>query len=47
MNSTFNRMKQHFAISIPENMKILPTPYWIPKMHKSPIGYIFKYANKQ
>ena len=47
MNSTYNRIKLHFSMSIPENMKVLPTPYWIPKMHESLIGYIFKYAKKQ
>ena len=47
MNSTYNRINLHFSMSIPENKKVLPTPYWIPKAHKPPIVYIFKYAKKQ
>ena len=34
-------------MSIPENMKVLSTPYWIPKIHKSPIDTRFIIANKQ
>lgn len=32
---------------IPENMKVLPTPYSTPKIHKSPIGTRFIIADKQ
>ena len=46
MNSTYNRIKLHFSMSVPENKKVLPAPYWIPKVHKPPIVYIFKYAKK-
>ena len=46
MNSTYNRIKLHFSMSVPENKKVLPAPYWIPKAHKPPIVYIFKYAKK-
>ena len=34
-------------MSISENMKVLLTPYWIPKMHKSPNGTKFITVNKQ
>ena len=47
INTKINEMKQQFSISTPENMKVLPTPYWIPKMHKSPIGARFIIASKQ
>ena len=34
-------------MSIPENMKVLPTPYSIPEIHKSPIGTRFIIGSKQ
>ena len=34
-------------MSIPENMKVLPTPYSIPEIHKSPIGTRFVIGGKQ
>ena len=40
-NSAVNEMKQYFSMSIPENLKVLPTPYWIQKIHRSPIGAKF------
>ena len=32
---------------VPENMKVLETPYWIPKMQKSLIGTRFIIPSKQ
>ena len=32
---------------IPENIKVLPLSYWIPKMHKSAGGTRFIITNKQ
>lgn len=45
--STVNEIKQQFSKSIPENMKVLPTTYCIPKMHKLRIGNRFTIASKQ
>ena len=47
INSTVHDMTQQFSLNIPENMKTLPTPYWMPKMHKSPIGARFIIASKK
>ena len=47
INSTVNGIKQHFSMSIPENMKVLPTIYWISKMYKSPTSTRFIIASKQ
>ena len=38
INSTVKDMTQQYSINIAEDMKTLPTPYWMPKIHKSPIG---------
>ena len=34
-------------MSILENMKVLPTPYWMSKMYNSPVGIRFIIASKQ
>ena len=47
INSTVNKIKQYISMSIPENMKVLPTPYWTPKMHKLATGTVFITARKQ
>ena len=47
VNSALKDITQQFSLNIPENMKTLPTPYWMPKMHKSPIGARFIIASKQ
>ena len=33
IKSTVNEIKQHISMSITENIKVLPTSYWIPKMY--------------
>ena len=47
INSTVKDMTQQYSINIAEDMKTLPTPYWMPKMHKSPIGARFIIASKK
>ena len=47
IKSTVNEIKQHISMSITENIKVLPTSYWIPKMYNSPIGTISIIARKQ
>ena len=39
-------MKTDFGITVEENMKQLPIAYWMPKMHKNPIGARFIIASK-
>ena len=46
INSTVNEIKQYFSISIPKNRKVLPAPFWIPKMHKLPISNRFIVASR-
>ena len=40
-------MKSSLFLSIPENVNVLSTPYWIPKIHKSPIGTKFIITSKE
>lgn len=47
IKSTVNEIKQHISMSITENIKVLPTSYWIPKMYNSPTGTISIIARKQ
>ena len=42
-----HEIKQQFLMFIPENMEVLPTPYGILKMHKSPFRSRFIIASKQ
>ena len=46
INSTVDVIKQYFPMSIPENMKVLPTLF-CKKMHKSSIGTRFIIACNQ
>ena len=39
-------LKSQFSLTVKNNMKTLPTPYWLPKMHKTPIGSRFIIASK-
>ena len=34
-------------MSFPKNLNVLSASYWIPKMHKSPIGIKIRIASKQ
>ena len=42
-----NDMHTLFGIKIPNNMKMLPDIYWIPKLHKTPIKERFIIASKE
>ena len=47
INSTIKDIKSNFSIKTEESMKKLPSAYWLPKMHKSPIGSRFIIASKE
>ena len=47
INSAMNGTKIDFSMSIPEYIKVLSTPYWIPKVNKSPISTRFITASRQ
>ena len=40
------KMKTLFNIDVPEAFQLLPVAYWMPKMHKSPVGSRFIIASK-
>ena len=40
-------LKQHFKIEVNSNMMKLPSAYWMPKMHKTPVGARFIIASKK
>jgi hypothetical protein len=40
------KMKTLFNIDVPKSLQSLPVSYWMPKMHKSPIGARFIIASK-
>ena len=46
INEDVIKIKRIFNIDTNANSKILPSPYWLPKMHKSPIGSRFIIASK-
>ena len=37
----------NFIVTVLDKQKDLPIMYWLPKMHKTPIGYCFIVASKQ
>ena len=39
-------MCEKFGLSISEKQKSLPSMYWIPKMHKNPVGARFVVSSK-
>lgn len=47
INARINKTNQNFSISISENIKVLLTPYLIPKIYKYPIGTRFIIVSKQ
>ena len=47
INNTVKEINNQFSIKISDDMKALPTPYWLPKMHKTPTGTRFIIASKQ
>ena len=42
-----NELKQQFNITVEKDMKTLPDIYWLPKLHKNPVGFRFIIASKQ
>ena len=46
INQHVTHIKNRFAMIIDENMHTLPLPYWLPKMHKAPVGSRFIIASK-
>ena len=47
INLTVIEIKQNFSVSIVENMKVLPTPQWTPKIYKSLVGTVLIIASKK
>ena len=47
ITSTTKNIKDKFSLNTEESMKKLPSAYWLPKMHKSPIGSRFIIASKE
>ena len=46
VNKFVQDIKSLFSLVVNDSMKVLPTPYWLPKMHKTPIGSRFIIASK-
>ena len=46
INKSLQDIKSKFSLMVNDKMKVLPTPYWLPKMHKTPIGSRFIIASK-
>ena len=47
IQTTVKDIKQKFKINVSDEMKSLPTPYWLPKMHKAPISARLIIASKK
>ena len=45
MKSHKDTLTEEFNINIDHSMELLPTMYWIPKIHKDPIGFRFIVAS--
>ena len=41
-----NELKQQYDIIVEDNMFTLPDIYWLPKLHKNPVGFRFIIASK-
>ena len=45
INQHVSYIKNNFSLTVDQQMRTLPLPYWLPKMHKTPIGSRFIIAS--